>query len=137
MNKVKILLFAIGLVCLPAAPGLADQCAYITKDRALNAVSRLNTGQTIYLLCEPCGEKSATPTVIKSLAISTVDYEDFWQVKVNETGIDLAYVFVESGIDNRFINLAAIAGCTATKVSPILPRRYLFQSIVNLDKFES
>jgi hypothetical protein len=126
MNKIKILLIAIGTLWLGAAPALADQCAYITKAQALTAVSRLNAGQTIYQLCEPCGETAATPAAIKSLAISTVGYQDFWQVKVNEEGIDLAYVFVESGIDNRLINLAAIAGCTATKVSPILPRRYHF-----------
>jgi hypothetical protein len=126
MNKIKVLLMALGSAWLVAAPALADQCAYITKAQALTAVSRLNTGQKIYQLCEPCGETSLTTTVIESLAASTVGYQDFWQVEVNEKGIDLAYVFVESGIDNRLINLAAIAGCPATKVSPILPRRYLF-----------
>lgn len=126
MNKIEVLLAALVSVWLGAAPALADQCAYITKAQALTAVFRLNAGQTIYQLCEPCGETAATPVAIESLAISTVGYQDFWQVKINEEGIDLAYVFVESGIDNRLINLAAIAGCPATKVSPILPKRYQF-----------
>ena len=50
-----------------------------------------------------------------------VDYQDYWQIKVNGEGIDLAYVFVNSKIENKFVNLAAIADCPAQQVSPLLP----------------
>ena len=50
-----------------------------------------------------------------------VDDRDFWQVKVNNRGIDLASVFVDSGIENNFINLAAIVECQAQSVTPVLP----------------
>ncbi len=129
MEKVKSLLSILsctvvgcyGLLCFPA---LADQCAYITKEQAKRAISRLNLNQTIYLLCEPCGEKMPQATVITNLSMETVDYQDFWQVKVNEKGIDLAYVFIDSGIEgNYWVNLAAVADCQAQSVSPVLKNR--------------
>ena len=63
---------------------------------------------------------------IKSLSAGTIDYENYWQVKINGGGIDLAYVFVDSRIENNFANLAAIpkgmrsviADCSVQKVSP-------------------
>lgn len=53
MKTIKLLSLAICSNLLLAIPALADQCAYITKEQALIAVSRLNVGQTIYKLCEP------------------------------------------------------------------------------------
>ena len=106
------------ILCFPA---LADQCSYLKKEQALTAISRLDVNETIYKLCEPCGEKSTHPTLIKTLSMEKVDYEDYWQIKVNEKGIDLAYVFIDSNIENKFVNLAAIADCPAQQVSPLLP----------------
>ena len=120
MNQ-KIFLLISSYILLFSLPVLADQCSYISKEQALTSLSRLNVGQTLYLFCEPCGEKFPTSTVIESLSTATVGYQDFWQVKVNKKGIDLAYTFVESGIDNYLLNLAAIAGCPAKEVSPVLP----------------
>lgn len=105
------------LICLPA---LADQCSYITKEQAVTAVSRLDLNDIIYLLCEPCGETTPKLTVIKSLSAETVNYEDYWQVKINNQGIDLAYVFIDAGIENNLVNLAAISDCPARRVSPVL-----------------
>ncbi len=124
MNPIKFLFSicsgTLGYFTLLCLPTLADQCSYITKEQALNAVSRLNLKDTIYLLCEPCGEKIPRSTVIKSLSATTVNYQDYWQVKVNDQGIDLAYVFVNSSIDNSLINLAALSNCPARSVSTIL-----------------
>lgn len=50
----------------------------------------------------------------------TSNYEDFWKVKVNGKGIDLAYVFIDSDIEDNLVNLAAIANCPAERVSPVL-----------------
>ena len=91
------------------------------KKQALTAITRLDIGDTIYKLCEPCGEKTTQPTSIQNLSMEKVDYRDYWQIKVNDEGIDLAYVFVNSEIENNFINLAAIADCPAQRVSPLLP----------------
>jgi hypothetical protein len=102
-------------------PALADQCAYVTKEEALSAVSHIDLGDTIYELCEPCGDTQPTAVEVRSLAVRTVDYEDFWEVAINNNGIDLAYVFVESKIDSPPINLAAVSGCSANDISPVLP----------------
>ena len=107
------------VLCFPA---LADQCSYITKEQATTAISRLELDRTIYLLCEPCGETNPQPMKIETLAMETVEYQDFWQVKVNDRGIDLAYVFIDSGVDDNLINLAAVSNCQATRVSPVLPK---------------
>jgi hypothetical protein len=124
MNNIKSFLSIFGwtlgysaVICFPV---LADQCSYITKEQALTAISRLNLDQTIYSLCEPCGEKIPEPIKIETLSIETVDEQNFWQVKVNDEGIDLAYVFINSGIDGNFVNLAAVANCQAGQVSPVL-----------------
>jgi hypothetical protein len=100
-----------------ALPALADQCAYVAKEQALLAVARLNVGQTIYQLCEPCGDRRPQALKITSLAAGTVDYEDYWQVNVNGQGIDLAYTFVASGIEAQAVNLAGVVGCSASGVS--------------------
>ena len=124
MKNIKSLLSILSctlsyyaLLCLPV---LADQCSYITKEQAIRAISRLKLNQTIYFLCEPCGEEKPQPTRITALSAETVNYQDYWQVKVNEQGIDLAYVFVNSGVDGNIINLAVIADCEATRVSSVL-----------------
>ena len=112
---------ALSYTAIFTLPAIADQCSYLTKERALTAMARLNIGDTIYQLCEPCGEKTTQPTSIQNLSLEKVDFEDYWQVKINGEGIDLAYVFVDSGIENNFVNLAAIADCPAQQVSPLLP----------------
>ncbi|WP_013325074.1 hypothetical protein [Gloeothece verrucosa] len=122
---LKIFSLSLGATALLSLPAFADQCSYITKEQAILAVSRLQVGQTLYYLCEPCGEKLPQQVLVQSLAAGTVGYENFWQVQVNNAGIDLAYVYIESGIGNPPINLAAVAGCPATGVSLVLPaRRY-------------
>ena len=125
MKKIKsfcsTLISTLGWCFILSVPVLADQCSYISKEQGIAAISRLNIGQTISQLCEPCGEAIPQITTITNLSLEKVDYEDFWQVVVNGEGIDLAYVFVDSGIDKNFANLAAIANCPATEVSPVLP----------------
>ncbi len=100
---------------------LADQCEYITKEQSLTAIARLKVGQTIYQFCEPCGDKLPTPISIKQLSAGTTGYEDYWEVKVNGSNIDLAYTFINAGIANQRVNLAAVVGCPASNVSVVLP----------------
>ena len=126
VKKIKSLCSIFGctlsycaVLCFPA---LAVRCSYITKEQAKRAISRLKLNQTIYLLCEPCGEKTPQPTMITNLSMETVNYQNFWQVKVNDKGIDLAYVFVDSGIEDNLVNLAAGSNCKASDVSLVLPK---------------
>lgn len=125
MNRINSWLskytLTLGLLITFPLAAFADQCAYITQEQAIDAVSRLSLEQDIYFLCEPCGDTLPKVVEISDLSIGTVDYEDFWQVDVNGKGIDLAYTFIDSGIENNLINLAAIANCSADLVSPTLP----------------
>lgn len=121
MKKISITALTSSFTVLFSLPAFADQCAYISKEQALLAASRLNVGQTVYYLCEPCGETEPQEVAIESLSVGTVDYENFWQVKVNNEGIDLAYVFIESGVGGQPINLAAVSGCPASQISTVLP----------------
>lgn len=121
MKPIKIISLTLITTLSINLPAYADQCAYITKEQALRAVSLLNLKQTIYLLCEPCGETIPQPMTINSISVGTVDYENFWQVSINGKGIDLAYTFIPSGVEKKNINLAAIAGCSASDVSPFIP----------------
>lgn len=100
---------------------LADQCAYVGKQQALAAASRLELGQTVYQYCQPCGDRQPKALPIKTLSVGTTGYEDYWEVRVNGLGIDLAYTFVDAGIKNQKINLAAVTGCPAVDVSTTLP----------------
>ena len=106
----------LGFYTARPLPALADQCSYISKEQATNAMARLNLYDEVYFLCEPCGEKVPKLAQIKSLSAVTVDYEDYWQVEINSVGIDLAYVFVDSGIENNFANLAAIPSGSRSEI---------------------
>lgn len=112
---------ALGIVCTLAIPALADQCSYISKEQATKAIARLNLNDEVYFLCEPCGEEVAEYAQIGDLSMSTVNYQDYWQIEINGEGIDLAYVFVDSGIEDNLANLAMISDCPAEQVSPLLP----------------
>jgi hypothetical protein len=100
---------------------LADQCAYISKEQALAAVSRLSLNQTIYEYCQPCGDCRPKFFPIEVLSTGTTSYEDFWEVRVNGSNVDLAYTFIDAGIKDQKINLAAVVGCPAADVSITLP----------------
>ena len=109
------------ITCGLSSAALADQCAYITKEQSLAAIARLNLGNTIYQFCEPCGDIKPTPVSIQELSATSTGYEDYWEVKVNGSNIDLAYTFIDARINNRKINLAAVVGCPASNVNVILP----------------
>ncbi len=120
----KVVFLGIGFTLTLGSAVYADQCAYTSKQQAIEAVSRLEKGQTIYQLCEPCGETIAKALKITSVSAGTVGYESFWGVKVNDRNIDLAYTYVDtSNNKDRKVNLATLARCPATDVS-----RFIFLS---------
>lgn len=114
----KVVVLGIGFTLALGSAAFADQCAYITKQQAIAAVSRLEKGQTIYKLCEPCGEKVPQAVNINSVSAGTVGYENYWGVKVNKQNIDLAYTYINtSNNKDRKVNLATLARCPAQNVS--------------------
>lgn len=121
LRWMKVVFLAVCFALVVNLPAIADQCAYVDKQQALAAVSRLNPGQMVYEYCQPCGDRRPKPLPIEALSASTTGYEDYWEVKINNSGIDLAYTFVDAGINNQKVNLAAVVGCPAVDVSTILP----------------
>lgn len=126
---IKAVFLALCFSAMFNLSALADQCAYIDKAQALAAISRLNLGQTVYQFCQPCGDslrpafgqRQPKPLPIKTLSAGTTGYQDFWEVKINGSNIDLAYTFIDAGIKDQKINLAAVVGCPAVDVSTTLP----------------
>jgi len=117
----KVVILGIGFTLALSSAAFADQCLYITKQQAIAAVSRLEKGQTIYKLCEPCAEKIPQAVKINSVSASTVGYENYWGVKVNEQNIDLAYTYINtSNNKERKVNLATLAQCPAQNVSSFI-----------------
>ena len=123
----SLLGFGLGFSLILSLPVLADQCSYVTKEQALIAMSRLDINDTIYKLCEPCGERMSKPIKINHLslvkAISLSENEHYWEIEVNHQGIDLAYAYVNSGIEDNFVNLAAVVNCEASDVNLKMPRQ--------------
>jgi hypothetical protein len=123
--KIIILSIAFGLL-LPVVAAHADQCALVPKRQALDAITRLDPGQTIYQLCELCGEKKPQPIVVKTVALTNYPQTNLWRIKINDSDIDLAYTYVESSITHRlkkpgsWINLSLLANCPADGYTPIL-----------------
>jgi hypothetical protein len=114
----KTVFLGIGFALTLESAVYADQCAYTSKQQAIAAVSHLDENQTIYELCEPCGDNVPKALKIKSVSAGTVGYESLWGVKVNDRNIDLAYTYVDDGRSkNRKVNLANLASCPASDVS--------------------
>jgi hypothetical protein len=97
----------------------ADQCAWIDADVASRAQAILAKSPKLIAFCEPCGDK--VPGV--PIAATRVDVREpsagFHEVVVDDSGIDLAYTFVQTS-QTEYGNLAKLAGCPATGVSPTL-----------------
>lgn len=120
----KVIGLGIGFTLTLGSAAFADQCAYTTKQQAIAAVSRLEKGQTIYKLCEPCGDKVPRAVKINSVSAGTVGYENYWGVYVNEQNIDLAYTYIDTTSNrDRKVNLSILARCPAQNVS-----RFIFLS---------
>lgn len=84
---------ALILILMFALTAFADQAAYITKDQAERAVALLKDKGQIKNHCAPCDDKSITTQDIETIEAAPTGYEDYWEVKVNGEGIDLAYVY--------------------------------------------
>ncbi len=117
LKFLKIIPLAITVMLFSTQIAYADQCSYVDKEQALKAASFLKLNQLIYRLCEPCGQTQPQPVTIQSISVGTVGYQNFWQLSINNQGVDLAYTYVPSSLGQKPINLAALAGCRAQDVS--------------------
>jgi hypothetical protein len=117
---MKAWLIPISLVLL-ANPAHADQCEWIDNGVAVKAQAILKKSPTFIDYCEPCGDPApGAPQQATTVNLITVSEDskqgELW---INGKAIDLAYVFVKTS-EARYENLASLAGCPATGVSPSL-----------------
>ncbi len=97
----------------------ADQAAYITRAQAEKAVAFLRGQNKIKHFCAPCGDKKATIEHIYKLKAAPAGYENFWEVKINGKGVDLAYVYYQKG--KKWKNLAKEMRIKVKEVPAKLP----------------
>lgn len=102
-----------------AGTARADQCQWVTKAQADKAQQILTSSSKLVEYCEPCGDAApGVPQRIES-ANAMVPAASYWELSINGKPADLAYVFVKTS-DTEYTNLAKLAGCPATGVSPSL-----------------
>jgi hypothetical protein len=131
-NRFFISLAAALLALLPAIAS-ADQLAYLDIHQAVAALDELDHApREAQSFCAPCGDSSAQTIGVRDLGIARVwddensakpysdgDGRTFWEIKVNGTGIDLAYVYVRTA--DGWENLALKLGLEASDVPRLLP----------------
>ena len=113
-SKSWVLAVIIGIL---TAPVWGDQCELISPEQAGQALAFLKPGATMVEFCEPCGDKdfySKPQQVIN--AIQAVAEQEYWAVKVNGKGVDLAYTFVRN-TEGSFLNVSKLANCPSDDVS--------------------
>lgn len=111
------------MILISAVQLFADQAAWITKDQAEKGAALIRTSGEIRHFCAPCGDNFyRAETVSTSVAVKAQgsDPKDsFFEVLVNGSGIDLAYVYILSG--GKWTNVAMLLNIHVEGVSKILP----------------
>lgn len=113
------------LVCAVSAPlAHADQCEWVDHAVAARAAGLIARHRTIVDFCQPCGDAApGTPHRVGDVSVRPTE-GGLEEVMVDGRSIDLAYTYVDAGVHplgttaDRYGNLAALAGCLATGVSP-------------------
>lgn len=97
----------------------ADQCAWVDKHVAERAHELVAQAPNVIAFCEPCGDQApGAPVAVTSYAIGEPD-SGFGELSINGASVDLAYTYVQTS-PTEYTNLALLAGCPATGVSPSL-----------------
>ena len=111
------LLLTMGLVLCAASN--ADQQAWIGRAAADRAAALLPSGTEIRHFCAPCGDVTWTAETVSTVEVRSTGSDDSYEVAVNDTGIDLAYVYVQ--LEGKWANLAQHLGLEVSDVPEVLP----------------
>lgn len=112
-KKVAILLALIVWV----STAFADQAAWISEDQANKARAIIEKQEKIVSFCSPCKDEKAKVKTVKKVSVEKVG-DGYWEVVVNDEGIDLAYVYVlEAG---EWTNLAMLLSIDVDSVPFII-----------------
>ena len=102
--KFKAIFLSIALI-LFAIAAYADQAAYISQAQAEKAAALLKDKKQIRHYCAPCDDKGDRVEDIDTVEAAPAGYQQYWEVKVNGKGVDLAYVYFQNK-DGKWENLA-------------------------------
>ena len=102
----------------------ADQCAWVSQTAADAAVKYLQPGVIWASFCEPCGDKKPVfGKLAEPATVRPTEAAGMVEVVVDGKPVDLAYVYVlKSLTDPTLANLASLATCETTGVSPTVPK---------------
>lgn len=101
----KKLLIALVALAFFAVAVFADQAAWISKADAQKAAVFLKDKAEIVHYCNPCDDKSKKLEAIETVEAAATGTDDYWEVQVNGTGVDLAYVYFKNK-NGKWKNLA-------------------------------
>lgn len=117
LKKITAVLVLSLMLSLSA---FADQAAYVTKAQAEKAAAFLKEQKQIRHYCAPCDDKGDKTEDVTDVSAAPAGYQDFWEVKVNGEGIDLAYVYFQTK-DGKWKNLAKELDVKVKDVPKYLP----------------
>ena len=120
MKKTLIITIVLILSTVFVVSVSADQAAYITEKQAKKAVKLLMKKKQIIHFCEPCGDTEIRTEDIETIEAVKTDTENYWEVKVNGKGIDLAYTYYKRK-KNKWKNVAMKLKIDVSDVSEYIP----------------
>src|SRR6267154_4910751 len=109
---------ALVAVLVPAA-AYADQCQLVDDGVASRALEKLAGHPKVIAFCEPCGDTAPGEPAVATKVAKERDTDGAYQVVIDRREVDLAYTYVQTGVD-RYDNVAMLAGCPVSGVSPSL-----------------
>jgi hypothetical protein len=121
MKKLTTIILVMIFTLALTMTAFADQAAYITEKQAKKAAKFLKKKGKIKHFCAPCNDESVRFEEIETIEAVATGYQNFWEVKVNGKGIDLAYVYYEAKKD-KWKNVAMKLKIDVSDVPKILPK---------------
>ncbi len=116
MKKIAIVAFILTF----ALTAFADQAAYILKNDTLHTLALLKEAKQVKHFCNPCDDHTVRTENINMLESSFTNYENFWEVKINGAGVDLAYLYYIDAT-GKWRNVADRIGLKVSDVPKYLP----------------
>jgi len=111
-------IYILPVLLLPALAH-ADQCELISDQVATRALAVMQAHPNVVEYCEPCGDRApGEPHRIDHLAKQR-DTDGYYAVTLDKREVDLAYAYVQTA-PSKYENVAALAGCPTSGVSPTL-----------------
>lgn len=118
MKKLSITLIIFTLIIFFMITGVeADQAAWVSKTDADRAVQMIDPGIELRQFCQPCGDSSWTSINVNKIEIRNTS-DKYFQVFINNQGIDLAYYYIKK--NGKWRNIAIFLGLDVSGVSEFL-----------------